>query len=407
MKLKRLCLLVAVLALLGAACGGDDSSDEQSATSSSEASAGQGGGDCTLDEPVQVVGLAETTGEGAQAVPYYANGWELGVAAVNEAGGICGQQVEFKRLPSSPTDTAAARNTFLQAVDAEPDVILGLASSAPLVGLGADIVKSGIPTIAFASPPNIFRDAEGSVGGANLFVIRPRNTGISSAQAEYMVKTLGKKKIGLVCVSQTFGQQGCDAAVPAIEAAGGEVVARETHEVTDTNLTSKVIALKNAGVEGVVTFTYPNTGVVLFNQMAQNGLDVPSINGAIGALAVATGNVSDAAIKEVYGLDDCAPTAEDRAADLVAAYQAKYQSKPTYSAAQAYDSLFMVKQAIEAAGSTEHAAVTAALAKLRYDGACTDYEADAGNGLAHSAVIESFAPGGTTKVERVIDIPAP
>jgi branched-chain amino acid transport system substrate-binding protein len=409
MKIRRFAVLFAVLALLGAACGGDDEPEETA--SGSEVEAGQEdegteGGDCTLDEPVKVVGLAETTGEGPQAVPYYANGWEMGVAAVNEAGGICGQDVEFERLPVSPTDSAAAKNSFLQAVDAEADVVLGIPSSAPIVALGPDIVSAGIPTIGFAAAPNVFTDAEESVGGDNLFIIRPRNSGVGVAQSEYMVQTLGKKKIGLVCVNQTFGQQGCDAAEPAIEAAGGEIVARETHEVTDTNLTSKVLALKNAGVDGIVAFTFPNTGVVLFNQMAENGLNVPIIGGAIPALAIATGNVTEAAVANVYGLDDCAPAVEERASEFAAAYEAEYGAPPTYSAAQAYDSLFIVKQAIEAAGSVDPAAVTEAMSQVEYEGACTDYSVDGGNGLAQTAVIESFTADGKAKVEETVEIPA-
>jgi branched-chain amino acid transport system substrate-binding protein len=406
-KIRRLFLLLAVFALIAAGCGGDDD-DEATDTGSEDTTedTAEGPGECTLEEPIKIVGLAETTGEGAQAVPYYANGWEMGVEAVNEAGGICGQDVEFQRLPISPTDTAAAKNSYLQAVDAGADMILGIPSSTPIVALGADIVTSGIPTIGFAAPGNVFKGAEGSVGGDNLFIIRPRNAGVGAAQAEYLVKTLGKKKIGLVCVNITFGQQGCDAAKPAIEEAGGEIVARETHEVTDTNLTTKVVALKNAGVEGIVAFTFPNTGVVLFNQMADNDLNVPVIAGAVSALSIATKNVQPAALANVYGLDDCAPAVEERASDFNEAYQAKFKSAPTYSAAQAYDSLFIAKQVIEAAGTDEPGAIVEALAELEYEGACTDYSADEGNGLAQTAVIESFGEDGTPKVEENVDIPA-
>lgn len=409
MKIRRFAVLFAVFALLATACGGDDDPDLEASPSPAEETAGEeteGGEDCTLDEPVKIVGLAETTGEGAQAVPYYANGWEMGVEAVNEAGGICGQDVEFERLPVSPTDSAAAKNAFLQAVDADADMILGIPSTAPLVALGPDIVSAGIPTIGFASPPNVFLGAEGTVGGENLFLIRPRNAGVGAVQAEYMVETLGKKKIGLVCVNQTFGEQGCAAAEPAIEDAGGEIVARETHDVTATNLTSQVLALKNAGAEGIVAFTFPNTGVTLFNQMASNGLNVPLIGGAIPALAIATGNVTEEAVANIYGLDDCAPAVEERAADFAAEYEERYGAPPTYSAAQAYDSIFIAKQAIEAAGSTEPAAVTEAMADVEYEGACADYSVDEGNGLAQTAVVETFEADGTTKVEETVEIPA-
>mgnify|MGYP003345528857 CR=1 FL=1 len=58
-----------------------------------------------------------------------------------------------------------------------------------------------------------------------------RTAGLAIAQTDYLVKTLGKKKIGLICATQAFGTQSCDAVKPAIEAAGGQVVSRQDADV--------------------------------------------------------------------------------------------------------------------------------------------------------------------------------
>ena len=406
MKLKRFALLLCVLALVAAACGGDDKSDDSASTNDTTADSTAPGdsGTCKLDAPLKIIGMAETTGEGAQAVPYYANGWELGVQKINDEGGICGQQVDFERVPVNPTDNAQAKNQFLGAVDKHPDVMMGFPNSATVVALAPEILRAATPFIYFSSPPNAFLGAEGSVGNKWGFLIRPRTTGTTGAQVDYLINTLGKKKIGLVCVNQTFGQQGCAAAKPAIEAAGGTVVDTETHEVTDTNLTSKVLGLKNKGVDGIVAFTFPNTGVVLFNQMADNGLNVPIMTGAIAGLATATGSVNPDAIKNLYGFDDCAPAVESQAADFLAAYKAKFGKNPSYSAAQAYDSLSIIKQAVEKAGSNDKDAIAEALKSVDYEGACVHYKADAGNGFSQSAVLETFDATGTPKVVKKVDL---
>lgn len=403
--MKRLALVLCALALLAAACGGDDDTSSNASTNDTTAdSTAASGGECKLDKPIKIVGLAETTGEGAQAVPYYANGWELGVEKVNDEGGICGQQVDFERIPISPTDNAQAKNQFLSAVDKKADVLLGMPNSATVVALAGDVLRAQTPMIWFSSPPNAFLGTEGSVGNKYGFLIRPRTTGTTKAQVEYLVKELGKKKIGLVCVNQTFGQQGCAAAKPAIEAAGGEVVDTETHEVTDTNLTSKVLGLKNKGVEGIVAFTFPNTGVVLFNQMADNGLNVPIMTGAIAGLATNTQSVSAEGVKNLYGFDDCAPAVESQAKDFLAAYKAKFGKNPSYSAAQAYDSLSIVKQAVEKAGSADHDAIAKALESVDYEGACVHYKADEGHGFAQSGVLETFAADGTPTVVKKVEL---
>lgn len=407
MKLKRFAVLLCVLALVGAACGGDDKPNVASGGSTTTTAGGASDG-CKLDQPIKIVGLAETTGEGAQAVPYYANGWELGVEKVNAEGGICGQQIDFERLPISPTDNAAAKNSFLSAVDKKADVILGMPNSATVVALAGDVVRAATPIIWFSSPPNAFLGADGSVGSEWGYLIRPRTIATAAAQVDYIVKTLGKKKIGLVCVNQTFGQQGCAAAKPALEAAGATIVDEESHEITDTNLTSKVLALKNAGVDGIVAFTFPNTGVVLFNQMADNGLNVPIMTGAIAGLAMNTKNIKPGAVPNLYGFDDCAPVVESRAKDFAAAYKAKFNGNPAYSAAQAYDSISLVKAAVEKAGSADKAAVAKALGEVQYAGACTDYKADKGHGLAHTVVAETFdATTSLPVVKETVDLPIP
>jgi branched-chain amino acid transport system substrate-binding protein len=403
--MKRLAVLLCAIALLAAACGGDNNKSSNASTkgTSPDSTAASGSG-CKLDKPLKVIGLAETTGEGAQAVPYYANGWELGVQKVNDEGGICGQKVDFERMPINPTDNAQAKNQFLGAVDKHPDFMMGFPNSATVVALAPDILRAATPFIYFSSPPNAFLGAPQSVGNKYGFLIRPRTTGTTKAQVDYLVKTLGKKKIGLVCVNQTFGQQGCAAAKPVIEADGATVVDTETHEVTDTNLTSKVLGLKNKGVDGIVAFTFPNTGVVLFNQLADNGLNVPIMTGAIAGLATNTASVSAAGVKNLYGFDDCAPAVESQASDFLAAYKAKFSKNPTYSAAQAYDSLEIIKQAVEKAGSADKEKVAEAMKSVDYAGACVHYKADAGNGLSQSGVLETFAQDGTPTVVKKVDL---
>ena len=58
---------------------------------------------------MKIIGLAEKPPEGPNAVADYSNGWDLAIEEINAKGGICGQKVEFERLPMSPTDDAAAK----------------------------------------------------------------------------------------------------------------------------------------------------------------------------------------------------------------------------------------------------------------------------------------------------------
>ena len=72
-----------------------------------------------------------------------------------------------------------------------------------------------------------------------------------------------------------------------------------------------------------------------------------------------------------------------------------------------FDGIMIIAEAVKKAGKADKKAVADALRQTDYKGACTDYKIDAGQGLHHSAVFESFDATGKAKVEKTIAIPAP
>ncbi len=403
---------VAALALIAAACGDDSgtkaattttaSSSGSTAASATGASA-SGASTCKLDRAPKIVGLAEKPPEGPNAIADFSNGWDLALDGLT----ICGQKVDYERLPASPTDNAAAKTSFLKALDDKADVVTGIPNSATVIALAADIKSGATPFVLNSGGATAFIGAPSSIGNEWMFIIRPRTAGLAVAQVDYLTKTLGKKKIGLICATQAFGTQSCDAAKPAIEAAGATVVSRQDADVTATNFTTQILALKNAGADGVALFMFPNNQVVIYNQAAENGLNVPIFGGASTALAIATKNVTPAGLKNAWGIDDCVPATDSRAADFAAKYKAKFGAAPGDAGAESYDAIMIIKAAIEKAGKLDKKAIADALRQTDYKGACEDFKVDAGQGMHHSSYIESFDATGLPKVEKQIAIPAP
>lgn len=393
------------LSLIAAACGDDgDDTTTPGDTTTTPTGGGNGGGsgdDCTIDGPVKIVGLAEKPPEGPNAIPDSAEGWEMAVEAIGDE--ICGQKFEFVRIPASPTDGSAAVNAYLQALDEEPTAIVGLPSSTAVLAAAPEVKKNGVPTIFMALAPQAFANAEaGSEWG---FTIRPRNDSIAEEVVRYMADELDAKRIGLLCANNAFGTTGCDAAAAAAEDAGVEIVARESNEVTDTDLTAKVTALKNANPDAVLTFTFPNPLVVLYKQALTAGLDVPIYGHSSAGLIM--GALSDAERANAWGSDDCVPVTNPDKADWVSAYETKFNKKMLgsgYAVAEAYDSVMLVAEAVKQAGSTDHAAVAEALRTMEYEGVCTTYKADEGQGLHHSVDIDQFDTDGVAHSRKTVAV---
>jgi branched-chain amino acid transport system substrate-binding protein len=411
MMRARTWLVIAVLvSVVAASCGDDDDtttsdptttavSVDASTTTASEPS-------CSLDGPLKVVGLAEKPPEGPNAIPDYDEGFQLALEEVEAAGGVCGQTIDFERIPISPTDPTLALNAYLQALDAEPDVIVGINASSAMLAIAPEVAKAEMPTIYFGTSPKVLANAADGVGSEWGFLIRPMTTGIANMQIDYIVEELGKSRIGLLCLNAPFGQAGCDAAEAHAKELGAQIVARELHEATDTDFTSKAIALKNADVDVIVTYTYPNYYVVLVNQLGDNGLDVP-VFGTGANLAVASGGIRSEVLPNVWGIEDCVPAGDPDAADWVERYQEKFDKRvPSFAVAEAYDSIRMVVQAVETAGSADKKAIADALRTQTHDGICDEYRADAGQALHHASTFEQFDIDGVPQIKKKVEIPA-
>lgn len=384
MKFRRLLVLFAVLALLGAACGSDD--DDTPADEGSASGSEAGGGEESFDDPLSVILLAETTGESPAAVPFLADGAQMAVDDLNEAGGVGGQEVEYERI-SAPLDPAGVEGALLEAVGEEPSGMLGLPSSGQVLAVAQRVADAQIPMLYMATAGQALV-GEGEVANDYGFLLRPPQNQISEVLARVIIEELGITKVGLVCVNNPFGTDGCEQAEAVAEETGADIVAKESVEQTATDFTSAVLELRSAGAEGVVSYVFPNAVGALHNALATNGLDVPHVSGSSSLIAF-TGAITSGNFDNLYGVDDCVPSERD--ADWASRFEERFGYAPTYLAAEAYDGVMLLAEAAKAAGSSDPAAIREALTDITYEGICDDYRGEPSQGLTHNVVAVSFA----------------
>ncbi len=345
---------------------------------------------------IKVLLLAETKGESVNAVEYYDNGAKL---AAQELGP---NKVTYTRI-AAPLVPAQAQTALLQAIDQKPDVIIGLPASSQVIPLSATIAQSNIPFFALSSAIQTIKS--GPNGATNLFLIRPLSTDVAVAEATYVTKTLKAKKIGLVCVQNAYGTDSCNAVRQPIAAAGASITAERTNAISATDLTDVAIAMK--GVDVVLDFNFPNPLGVLANQLVQNGVTVPHVDGASAGIEVNAKVVQGDALAHFSGVDDCVPT-DDKAPlakSFLKAYTKAYGTPPIYSAAEAYDVVKLAYAAAQKAGSVNSAKLQTAIKKTTYSGACGTYKLDSGNILLHTSFITKWTPAGAEKSARKVTFP--
>ncbi|HEY8528015.1 MAG TPA: ABC transporter substrate-binding protein [Acidimicrobiales bacterium] len=385
------------LAIVGAACGGDDDD-------SGNGGSGGGDGELSLDDPVSIIMLAETTGESEAAVPFYDDGASMAVDDLNEAGGIGGEEVEYERI-STPLEGAEAESAFLEAVEEEPTAILGLPSSGQVLAAAQRVGEAQIPVLYEATATQALVGAPDSVANDYGFLVRPPQDEISAGIVRFAVESLEAESVGLVCANNPFGETGCDIAEEAADELGVAVAGRETVEQDTTDFSGAVLELRDAGADAVVSYIFPNAVAALHNALAENDLDVPHVSGSASLIA-ATGAITSGNMDNFYGIDDCSPAASDdpEVQEWAQRFEDEHGYAPNYGVAESYDAVMMVAEAVEAAGSTDPDAIRDALAEIEYEGVCTTYRGEPSQGLHHQLVGVSFDEEGQPAIEETYEL---
>lgn len=342
---------------------------------------------------VYIIGNYEKVGESPQAVPQFEDGAQLAIADLQKQGFT----VKYDRLPGQSVAVPPEQAAFLAAKAKNPDAWIGLTAS-QLFAIAPDVVASGIPTFALAAPATGIRS--GPQGGDNIFLMRPLNDSTASKLTQYACQTQKLKKIGILAVNLPFGTDSTTIAKKvAADYPGCEIATVQTNGFADQDLTQQVLAFKNAGVDGIVAFDYPNPFGVFVKQMQDNGMTIPILGGA--SLGLAVDNKAITNTNNLVVIDDCVPQVEKTkmAKKFVKNFQAKYGYVPNYSAAQVYDAMFMAANAVKAVGH-DPAAIVKYVQKTPYEGVCGN-KADKNNVMDQHVVVYKYNPDGTRKALKV------
>ena len=232
--------------------------------------------------------------------------------------------------------------------------------------------------------------------------------GESAIAVNYYIQELGSKKIGFMGTNESYGNASLAGFKSAMAAANLTPYAIQQYSPTATDLTAAVLAMK--GADAVVNYGYPNPVAVQLKQFQQNGLDIPTISGGSSFIVVQQKLATGAAVAKLYASTACNPTGSTDPAmqSFTQTYQQRFNETPGQEAAVTYDSLFVLKAAIEQAGSADPAKVNDALSSVKVSSGVIcqpDYHADGAHIMGHTVTISSFASDGSSKIVKTSSIP--
>ena len=174
-----------------------------------------------------------------------------------------------------------------------------------------------------------------------------------------------------------------------LKAGGANVLAEESYKLNDTDFSAQLTNIKGRNPAVILIRGYPAEGALITKQAHQLGLTGQIVWEMVSPPATVVKNIPAAEMQGVYNcipptLDDYVKLGQDKAKRLDAAYRAKFNEAPGELSALSYDALYILKTAMEKAGSTDNAAVDKALADLKVSDVpelVTTYDPQAGGKL--------------------------
>ena len=289
------------------------------------------------------------------------NGIELAVEEINAAGGINGKKVEIisEDDEGNPEKSVNAYKKIVTKDKAK--IIVGSLTSGCTQAIASLAQAQKVLLVAPAATATAITENGDYVYRA-CFIDPFQGT----VGAKFSVDTLGSKKAAVLYDSGNDYSAGLtENFVSTFAANGGTVVAKESYSTGDKDFNAQITKIKNAKPDVVYLPDYYGTVALIAKQLRAQGVDTPIV-GADGWDGL-TDNAGDEVLNGFYSNHYAADSTEGKVKDFVDAYTAKYNSTPTAFAALGYDSVYMIKDAIVASGSTDSTKVRDALKNTNGD----------------------------------------
>ena len=341
MKKKLFAFMMAMTMTVSlAACGGGKTETPAPSTETPAAS-GEAGGTFKLGT------IGPLTGDAAIYGQAVANGAKIAVDEINAAGGAI--QFEFQSQ-DDVADGETSVNAYNKLMDWGMQVMVGPTPTGASIAVADKVYADRtIMLTPSASSPDV------TAGKDNVFQVCFTDPNQGTGSADYIADNMTGAKVAVIYRNDDAYSQGIrDTFVAEAAAKGLEVVYEGTFTAdTATDFSVQLTAAQSAGADTVFLPIYYQPASVILTQAAAMNY-APTFFGVDGMDGILTMEGFDTSLAEGVMLltPFSADAADERTQNFVKAYQAAYGDVPNQFAADAYDGVYIMKAALEAAGCT-------------------------------------------------------
>ena len=350
---------------------------------------------------IKVGGVAPLSGGVAVCGVECKNGIDLAIEEINAAGGINGKTLEFI-CEDDEGDPAKSVNAYKKLVTNDGvEYVIGSLTSGCTIALTNLAQNQKILQIAPAATATAVTDAgnyifracfidpfQGRVGGKFAF------ENLSAKKAAILYDIGNDYSVGL---TENFESE--------FTKLGGSIVSKESYATGDKDFNAQLTKIKAAKPDVVYLPDYYGTVALIAKQLRAQGIDTPIV-GADGWDGL-TENAGDEVLNGYYSNHYAEDSDSPAVQKFVGSFKAKYNKSPNSFAALGYDSVYMLKDAILKAGTTDGEKVRAAFETTDGDYVTGHITFDEKRNPVKSAVMIQLVKDGdklSTKFAATVDV---
>ena len=370
------------------------------------ACAGTNGGDGPSAEPYRIGVVVSLTGTYAGLGIPAKQAIELEVARINETGGVNGRPIDVV-YEDDATDAAKAQAAAVRLIEQEGVMaIIGASGTGQTMAMRSDIERAGIPQVSMAG---------GSVITDELSEWVFQTPWPNRVVIPFVLKQMaaaGLTEVALLSDTGGYGVDGRDIILAQAASAGVTIVADQTFNAGDTDMTAQLTAVRATDPDAVLVWNAGKEAAIVARNMRQLNMVQPMFGGsgiarvefidgageAAEGVRLGTGKIL---VPEAFGVGSEQYTI---ATDFIARYTDAYGAAPDIFAGHAYDAIWLIADALgRIDGEVTPAALRDALeATDGYVsvGGIFTYSPDDHNGLSEKDMVLYVIEDGAWKLDQ-------
>ena len=322
-------------------------------------------GEVAKPETIKIGGMAPLTGALAIYGVTTTNGAELAVKEINENGGVLGKKIEYVMLDTKGDSTEAVM-AYNKLVDEKVAGIIGEVTSKPTLAVAEVAVQDNMPLI---TPTGTQVDI--TEVGPNIFRVCFTNPYQGKVLAITSKERLGANTVAVMLNNSSDYSDGiAKAFIEESEKLGMKVMGVEGYADGDKDFRPQLTKLAAMNPDAILIPEYYEQAALIATQAREVGVKSIFV-GSDGwdGIAKTLDQSAYAAIENSYFTNHFSMEDQsEKIQDFLKDYREAYKEDPSAFSALGYDAIYMMKSAIEKAGTTDKQKVVDALKGIEYDG---------------------------------------